>query len=402
MSARAGIVASFLLLLLLPLASCATEITGGEEDGDLDDIEALAPWTVRTDGLHLGEHRFGSVDVGARDAWPVWASGSSARPVLLRFRVSGLDGAAVRIAVLGPVVNGARATLASAGYSAPVTTATVNVSVATTGQLLVVVGSYQLASWASYDLSLACKTGATSDQCSGWRVDTLSLPKLGGLSGSILTGGAQRVTARLNGGLAALGTYQVELWRSPPAFHWLATRLAVASSVGSDVTFNLPASTIAEGDDLLVRVRAGTRLPYADRGVWSRFAPNQRAFARLDAIDYHDLGDVAIEGVGVFFEARDLLVLSRTADGVEVDRQSAVASLPGQASNGLASFSIVIGEPYDDAGNPRPVVPRDGDILALDRVDPSEVSHRLGCFEYCNDLAGTGSCTPRTVACPSP
>jgi len=133
-----------------------------------------------------------------------------------------------------------------------------------------------------------------------------------------------------------------------------------------------------------VRVRAGTRLPYPDRGVWSRFAPNQRAFARLDAVDYHDLGDVAIEGVGVTFE----------------DRQAAVASLPGQATNGLATFSIVIGEPFDDAGNPKPVLPRDGDILALDRVDPSEATHRLGCFEYCNDLAGTGSCTPRAVSCP--
>jgi hypothetical protein len=396
MSPRAGFLAS---LLLVSLASCAAEM-GDAVEGDLDEIEAVAPWTVRTDGLHLGEHRFGSVDVGARDAWPVWVSGSTTRPVLLRFRVSGFDGAPVRIAVLGPVVNGARATLASAGYNAPVATASVNVSVATTGQLLVVVGSYQLASFAGYDLSLACKTGATSDQCSGWRVDTLSLPKLGALSGSILAGGAQRVTARLNGGLAALGTYQVELWRSPPAFHWLATRLAVASSVGSDVTFNLPAGTIAEGDDLFVRVRAGTRLPYADRGVWSRFAPNQRAFARLDVIDYHDLGDVAIEGVGAYFEGRDLLVLSRTADGVEVDRQSALAGLPGQASNGLASFSIIIGEPFDDDGNPRPVLPHDGDILALDRVDLNETSHRLGCFEYCNDLAGTGTCTARAVACP--
>jgi len=396
MSARAGILAA----LLLCFTSCATETVDADDDSDLDDIEAVAPWIVRNDGLHLGEHRFGSVDVGARDAWPVWVSGSTARPVLLRFRASGFDGAPVRIAVLGPAVNGVRATLASAGYTTRTATASVNVSVTTTGQLLVVVGSYQLTSWASYDLSLACKTGATSDQCSGWRVDTLSAPKLGGLSGSILTGGAQRVTARLNGGLAALGTYQVELWRSPPAFHWLATRLAVASSAGSDVTFNLPAATIAEGDDLLLRVRAGTRLPYPDRGVWSRFAPNQRAFARLDAVDYHDLGDVAIEGVGVTFEGRDLLVLSRTADGVEVDRQAAVTSLPGQATNGLASFSIVIGEPTDDAGNPKPVLPRDGDILALDRVDPSEATHRLGCFEYCNDLAGTGSCTARAVSCP--
>jgi hypothetical protein len=117
-------------------------------------------------------------------------------------------------------------------------------------------------------------------------------------------------------------------------------------------------------------------------------------------VDYHDLGDVAIEGVGVYFEGRDLLVLSRTADGVEVDRQAAVATLPGQATSGLASFSIVIGEPIDDAGNPKPVLPRDGDILALDRVDPSEAAHRLGCFEYCNDLAGTGTCTARAVPCP--
>lgn len=399
MIARAGLA----LFLIASSTSCASEFgdpVDDSSDADLDSAEAVAPWTLQLDGLHLGEHRFGAVDVGARDAWPVWASGSTTRPVLLRFRVRGFDGAPVRIAVLGPVVNGNRATLASAGYSSPINTASVNVSVATTGQLLVVVGSYDLATWASYDLSLACKTGATADQCSGWRVDALSLPKVAGLSGSIVSGGGQRVTARLNGGLAALGTYQVELWRSPPAFHWLATRLATASSAGSDVTFNLAAGTIAEGDDLMFRVRAGTRFPYADRGVWSRFAPNQRAFARLDMVDYHDLGDVAIEGVGQFFEGRDLLVLSRTADGVEIDRQSAVASQPGQATNGLSSFSIVIGEPFDDDGNPRPVVPHDGEVLALDRVDLNEVPHRLGCFEYCNDLAGTGTCTPRAVACP--
>ena len=390
------------LLLVILSASCAAELGAPEDDpsGDLESEEAIAPWTLQLDGLHLGEHRFGAVDVGARDAWPVWVSGSSARPVLLRFRVSGIDGAPVRIAVLGPVVNGSRATLASAGYGSPVSTASVNVSVATTGQLLVVVGSHGLASWAAYDLSLACRTGATADQCSGWRVDALSLPKVGGLSGSTLASGAQRIAVRLNGGLAALGTYQVELWRSPPGFHWLATRLATASSLGSDVVFTLPAGTVAEGDDLMFRVRAGTRLTYADRGVWARFAPAQRAFARLDMIDYHDLGDVAIEGVGQFFEGRDLFVLSRLADGVEVDRQAAVATLPGQATNGLASFSIVIGEPFDDAGNPRPVTPRDGDFLALDRVDLAETWHRLGCFEYCNDLAGTGTCTARALPCP--
>lgn len=382
-----------LLAVILSVAGCAPGDDLAQDSAELD------TWSYELAGLHLGETRRGAVEPGDRDAYPVWASGSKARPVRLRIRVVGHDGGAVRVAILGPLIDGHRATLASAGYGAPKTTVSVDVAVATTGQILVVVGSHELASFAGYDVSLACQSGATNDQCNPWRVDALSLAKIGGLVGEIQPSGQQRVHAQLNGGLQALGAYQVELLRAPPGYPYLATSLAVATSVGNQVNFALPAGAIDPGDDVFLRVRPGHRLPYRDDGVWARFAPGAVPLARLDVIDHAGLGGLIIRGVAPYHAGQARFVLRRTADGSEVDREAAVAALPGQAKHGMASFEIAIAEPIGAGGELLPDPPLDGEHLELLRVDPDETEHSLGCFEYCDDPAGTGSCTDQEVPC---
>jgi hypothetical protein len=389
-------------LLLLPLAACELEDAGADDASALESSSAeLNAWEVQGNNAHLYEHVYGSIDVGERDAWPLWVSGSLSRPVHLRFKVSGFDGSKVRVAVLGPIVNGSRATLGSAGYASPTSTATVDLAIKTTGQILVVVGSYNLASFAGYDLFTACKPGATADQCNPWRVDSLSLPKTGALVGKTLPNGQQLVSAQLNGGLSAISSYEVELWRtSAPGLHSPTTLLGTSESSGSQVNWIFPANKIKEGDDLLFRVKPGYRLPYADGGVWARFATKNQVMARLDAIDYSDLGGITIQGVAAYFEAHDFFVLTKTSDGSEVDSEAAIATLPGQPGNGLGSFGITMAQPFDDDGGLNPNLPHDGDILELSRIDAGDNAHVVGCFEYCNDLAGDGSCTAQKVACP--
>src|SRR3712207_3712365 len=94
------------LIAVLSLAGC--DLEGGEEaDTPVlgEHAAALGAWTVMG-GLPLGERRVEVVGVGDRDAWPVWVSGSTTRPVALHVEATGADGAAVQLSVLGPLVNG--------------------------------------------------------------------------------------------------------------------------------------------------------------------------------------------------------------------------------------------------------------------------------------------------------
>ena len=63
------------------------------------------------------------------------------------------DGESVRIAVLGPLANGVRPVLAADGYASQKRSAHVTLSVSKPGEHLVVVGSYNLATATSYQLT---------------------------------------------------------------------------------------------------------------------------------------------------------------------------------------------------------------------------------------------------------
>ena len=76
------------------------------------------------------------------------------------------------------------------------------------------------------------------------------------------------------------------------------------------------------------------------------------------------------------------------------------ATLPGARTNGFAAFdSVFAPELFDAQGHVNPVLPRDGELLSIGTIDGDEQYHRLGCFEYCNDLAGTGTCTGGPRSC---
>lgn len=394
------------LLLLIGCTSYVGE-GPGDEVASPDDIETGAPsgaddkgdapgW-ARQVALHLGESRYQAVDPGGRHVYSMWVAGSADQPVPLTISVAGQDAAAVRVAVLGPLVGGAREVLGAAGYDAPIAVAAVEVAIDQPGQIVVVVGSYRLASFAGYQVSARC----AGDGCGPDRVDALATPKLGGLVGTVLDDGSTLVQTTLEPTLAVADKFPVELWRSPPAMRWAAERLAVSESSGNQANFILPAGAIADGDDLMFVVLPGDGLPSADVGVWARFAPTPAPMARLDAILYSDLGAITVTGVTGYFEGHDLIALRRAADGTELVVADAQASLPGTPGMGLGAFEVTLAPPLMLAdGSFNPDLPRDGEVLSVGRILGDGRYAELGCFEFCNDLAGTGTCASGPVDCP--
>ena len=99
-------------------------------------------------------------------------------PVTLRAQAS--DGYTVRIALLGPLrQDGTRATLAADGYASAKRSVSITADLATSGEHLVVIGSYGLAAETFYTLAASC----TSTACTPARIDTLASPKDGALVG---------------------------------------------------------------------------------------------------------------------------------------------------------------------------------------------------------------------------
>src|SRR4029079_10476396 len=143
------------------------------------------------------------------------------------------------------------------------------------GQHLVVIGSYQLASDATYRASVRC---APEHGCAPDRLDLLAEPKAGALAG-----GGGLIAARLGRVLAARDTdIEMEVWTSPPGQMWKAELAGVSVASGDQVNALVP-DGIRAGDDLLLVVReAGGDL--LDTGVLARFAPEESVFARLDSI----------------------------------------------------------------------------------------------------------------------
>jgi hypothetical protein len=390
------------VLAALALASaCTAEVTTAVDD---DAVETAVPDLAKGDApgwstqaaLHLDDPRFGAVDAGDRHVYPLWVAGAADAPIPLDVTVRGQDGAAVRVAVLGPLVGGTRAVLGSAGYVRRTSKARVAVSVDRPGQILVVVGAFRLADFVGYEVGVRCRGGA----CGPDAVDALAAPKSGAMIGEAQEDGSILIRTQLNAALAGQDMFEVELWRSPPGLRWAAELVATSTSSGTQANFLLPADALAEGDDLSFVIRGG-ELATADGGTWARYTPTPRLYARLDAILYGDLGSMQIAGVTGYFEGNDLLSLRRAHDGEEIIATVVEADLPGQEGIGFGTFDATFApELILEDGEVNPLLPRNGEILALGRIGGDGNFRPLGCFEFCNDLKGTGECTPRPSACP--
>lgn len=395
------------ILSVCLVAACATDAPTDDPAADADvitssdpstDFTADAPggWSV-TPTLHLGARVFDHASAAGRNVHPLWIAGTKSSPMALTITATAADTFDVRIAVLGPLKNGKRDVLASDGYGSRKTTATVSPSIDTTGEHLVVIGSYRLENETAYDVVVRCASNATCDDA---RVDVLASPKAGALV-AMETGGV--VSATLGAVLDGRDfDVELELWASPPGQSWNATQVATGVASGNQVNVIVPRSVKA-GDDLSLVVReAGGRV--LDSGVITRYAPDAVAFARTDSIMYGDLVSLDIGGVVGFFEGSATMQLrSEQRGGLLIDERFLYADMPGMVGNGFNKFDVTFApEIFDAQGSINPNLPSNGELLSLGFVNGNGEYRRLGCFEYCNDLSGMETCTGGTRACPAP
>ena len=382
------------LALVFLLAACSDtvdadmELAAGESV-QLDKADGPVDWDVAPT-LHVGARAFAGAAQGGRRIHALWIAGTPASPVELDLDVVGADGYDVRVAVLGPLTNGARPVLAADGYASRKQVAGVHLSSQLSGEHLVVIGSFGLQRETFYDVTARC-----TDDC-GDRVDILASPKAGALVAMETNGLLQTEL----GAVLANRTFDVELelWVSPPGLPWTATKVATSVASGSQVNAILPASVQAGDDITLVVRKAGG--PVLDSGVLTRFAPTAEAFARTDAILYGDLVSVQISGVVGFFEGVADMALRSETHGHEIARHAIHAELPGAAGIGFGAFDATFApELSDEQGVLNPNLPHDGELLSVGWINGNGDYRRLGCFEYCNDLAGTGSCTGGPRSC---
>ena len=386
-------------LLVLALASSCTD---ADVDADLDlaSSEAAAVDDHKADGdaswdvaptLHVGARAFDGAQQGGRRIHPVWIAGAPSAPVSFDVEVRGAEGYDVRIAVLGPLENGVRPVLAADGYASKRNVATAHVTSTLSGEHLVVIGSFNLATQTFYDVTARCANAA----CAA-KVDVLASPK----AGALVAMETDRLLQANLGAVLADRDFDVELelWVSPPGQSWNAVNVATSVASGTQVNAIIP-DTVQAGDDiqLVVREAGGAIL---DSGVPTRFAPAATAFARTDAIMYGDLVSVQIGGVVGFFEGTAELALRSETHSREIARHTVRAELPGAEGIGFGAFDATFApELFDEEGVLNPALPRDGERLSIGWIDGNGGYRRLGCFEYCNDLAGTGSCTGGTRTC---
>jgi hypothetical protein len=398
---RNSIVMTNRLLLVFTSALALTASCTDDLDADLDMASSeAAPVGDKADGtaswdvaptLHVGARAFDGAQQGGRRIHPVWIAGAPSAPVTFDVEVAAAEGYDVRIAVLGPIKNGVRPVLAADGYASRKSVANVHVSTKLSGDHLLVIGSYNLARETFYDVTARCANAA----CAA-KVDVLASPKVGALvameTDRLLQANLGAVLANRNFDV------ELELWVSPPGQTWNAVKVATSVASGTQVNAIIPDSVMA-GDDiqLVVRKAGGAVL---DSGVLTRFAPTAAAFARTDAILYGDLVSVQIGGVVGFFEGVAEMSLRSETHNREIATHTVVAELPGAEGIGFGAFDATFApELFDAAGVLNPVLPRDGEKLSVGWIDGNGGYRRLGCFEYCNDLAGTGSCTGGPRAC---
>jgi hypothetical protein len=328
-------------------------------------------------------HEFASA--GTRRVHSLWIAGSATSRVPLTISAQTGEDYDVRIAVLGPAVNGARPVLAADGYSSRKRTVSVSLDIATAGEHLVVMGSYRLATDTFYALSASC-TGAG---CTPSRVDALASPK-----DFALVGDSQRLVQMQLGDvlLGYGGDIEVETWVSPPMQHWNATKVASSYASGSQVNVIAPYPAVRWGDDLrlVVREPAGRIL---DTGVTTRFMPTLSNFVRLDAILYGDIASLQIAGVVGFFEGQADLRLRSETRHIELAATTVYADRPGMVGNGFNAFDATFMPDLSVAAT-------DGELLSIGFINGNGELRRLGCFQYCNNLSGLSSCTGGPRPCP--
>lgn len=385
---------SLRLFLLAPLVACtATD----DADLDLGDVIVVAEqptepgWEIAPT-LHADTHILDHVDANSRRVHSLWIGASTTNHVALDLAAHAGADYDVRIAVLGPAVNGVRQVIAADGYASRKRDADVALDISESGEHLVVVGSYGLQTETFYDLAATC---ASPGGCES-RVDLLATPKDGALVGD----GQRLVTMSIGDVLANHEIdLEVELWASPPIQGWNAELVGVSEASGTQVNAIVP-STVKPGDDLRLIVReAGGRI--LDSGIATRFAPQPGAFARLDSIIYGDndggvdcdITSLQISGVVGYYEGVAAMVLRSKPRALELARDIQHATRPGQVGNGWGSFDATFGPDLAMA-------PHNGELLSLGWLDGNGAFREMGCFEYCNHLSGLSTCTGGARTCP--
>jgi len=354
----------------------ATQLAGGKSD---------APGWEAAATLHANTHLFDIAGAGTRRVHSIWIAGSDDDHVALDLVARANEGDSVRIAVLGPAVDGVRPVLAADGYTSRKSVVAVALDAATAGEHLVVVGSHRLATDTTYELSASC----SGDGCGASRVDALASPK-----DAALVGDAQRIIhMELGEMLIGYGDIEVEVWRSPPMQSWNATLVGTSEASGSQVNAIAPYPAVRWGDDLqlVVREAAGGRI--LDTGVTTRFLPIPTNFVRLDSILYGDVASLQIAGAVGFFEGQADLRLRSETRHRELAATTVHADRPGMVGNGFNAFDATFQPNLATA-------PHDGELLSIGVVNGNGDVRRLGCFEYCNNLSGMSSCTGGPRTCP--
>ena len=387
---------TYLASFVFVVGACADSIEPSDVELAADDAvldgksDGPSDWNV-TRTLHVGVRAFDTAASGGRSVHPLWLAGTPAAPLPLHVEVVAAEGYDVRVAVLGPLRNGKREVIGADGYASRKSTARVQRSVKTSGEHLLVIGSYNLERETFYDVVARCTN------CAPARTDTLASPKVGAL----VAMGTDRLLQTKLGNVLANRTFDVELelWASPPGQWWNAQHVATSVASGTQVNALVP-DTVTAGDDLrLVVRRAGG--PVLDSGAIVRFAPDAVAFARTDAILYGDLVSLQIGGVVGFFEGAADMVLKSEQTGNEIARHTIHAELPGAVGNGFGAFDATFApELFDENGTLNPNLPHNGEVLSIGWLDGNGGYRRLGCFEYCNDLSGMETCTGGPRACP--
>ncbi len=388
---RHQLMTSTRFLLIALLGAACTDATPVETDLAVDDIIANVPgdntpadsasgWDV-AETLHANSRIHNFAEANHRGVHSLWIAGSNMNRVPLAISAKAADGYNVRIAVLGPLVNGTRAVLAADGYGTTKTSVKVSIDVASRGEHLVVVGSHNLATETFYELVAEC------NDCES-RVDVLANPKEFGLVGN------EHGLVSMMLGDVMLGynaDVEVELWASPPMQWWNGTLIGTSVASGNQVNAIIP-STVKAGDDLRLVVReAGGRV--LDSGLVTRYMPTNSSFARLDSILYGDLTSLQIAGVTGFFEGHaDLRLFSETHQR-EIAQDNKHVEFPGQVGNGFNAFDATFIPDYSVAAT-------DGELLSIGFINGNGDYRRLGCFQYCNNLSGLSSCTGGPRSCP--
>lgn len=379
---------------LVSLVACV-ENNEPLDETDLASEDAEPVTTTKADApgwepaatLHAGTSLHEFAGAGSRRVHSLWVAGNDDSRVALTLAAtaSGEDDD-IRIAVLGPVDgSGTRPVLAADGYSSRKRAAIVSLDMATTGEHLVVVGSYGLLSETFYELSATCNDVS----CEANQVDVLATPKAGALVGD----GSRLISMQLGDVLAGYnGDVEVEVWASPPMQTWNAQHVATSYASGNQVNVIAPPA-VRWGDDVRLVVREPSGRVF-DTGVTTRFLPVPTNLVRLDAILYGDIASLQIGGSVGYFEGQADLRLRSVTHNREIAAYTAYADRPGMVGNGFNAFDATF---LPDLS----VAATDGELLSIGYINGNGDYRRLGCFEYCNNLSGLSSCTGGPRPCPA-